>query len=80
VLSRFASSPCGFVVKSVSVQPAGAFAVASAAGTDVIAPTPPPAALPPAALPGKGGLQTVLNEQLLRVTLVVEVVKLLPKK
>jgi hypothetical protein len=25
-------------------------------------------------------LQTVLNEQLLRVTLVVEVVKLLPKK
>jgi hypothetical protein len=28
--------------------------------------------------PGKGGLQTVLNEQLLRVTLVVEVVKLTP--
>ena len=41
-------------------------------------PAGPPAA-PPAA-PGKGGLQTVLNEQLLRVTLVVEIVKLLPKK
>jgi hypothetical protein len=33
-----------------------------------------------AAAPGKGGLQTVLNEKLLRVTLVVEAVKLLPKK
>ena len=33
-----------------------------------------------AAMPGRGGLQTVLNEQLLRVTMVVEVVKLLPKK
>jgi hypothetical protein len=29
--------------------------------------------------PGKGGLQTVLNEQMLRVTLVVEVVKLTSK-
>jgi hypothetical protein len=34
----------------------------------------------PTVTPGRGGLQTVLNEQLLRVTLVVEVVKLLPKK
>jgi hypothetical protein len=34
----------------------------------------------PAAAPaGKGGLQTVLKEQLLRITLEVEVVKLLPK-
>jgi hypothetical protein len=31
-------------------------------------------------VPGRGGLQTVLNEQLLRVTLVVEIVKLAPKK
>ena len=34
----------------------------------------------PTGTPGRGGLQTVLNEQLLRVTLVVEVVKLSPKK
>jgi hypothetical protein len=40
------------------------------AGTDTGA-TPPPAPLP-----GKGGLQTVLNEQLLSVTLEVEAVKL----
>ena len=30
--------------------------------------------------PGKGGLQTVLKEQLLRVTLEVDIVKLLPKR
>jgi len=38
-------------------------------------PPPPPANAPPA----KGGLQTVLKEQLLRVTLEVDIVKLLPK-
>jgi hypothetical protein len=50
-------------------------------------PTTPPPVTPvapppvtPGMTPGRGGLQTVLNEQLLRVTLVVEVVKLLPKK
>jgi hypothetical protein len=48
-----------------------------------IPPAAPPAAPPttlPTRVPGRGGFQTVLNEQLLRVTLVVEVVKLLPKK
>jgi hypothetical protein len=110
VLAGFASSPHGFIVKSINVQPAGA-AAAPAAETAVLMPAVPmlaepmpaepmlaqsylppglrarpaaPPAAPPAALPtkvpGRGGLQTVLNEQLLRVTLVVEVVKLLPKK
>ena len=44
--------------------------------------TPPPAMAPPVAgqpAPGRGGLQTVLKEQLLRVTVKVEIVKLLPK-
>ena len=112
VLAGFASSPHGFIVKSINVQPAGAAAAtapeAAAAETAVpmlavletveplLAQAPPfrprpgpiPSAAPPAAppttlptrVPGRGGLQTVLNEQLLRVTLVVEVVKLLPKK
>jgi len=43
---------------------------------------PPPAAAPVAApqpVPGKGGLQIVLKEQLLQITLEVELVKLLPK-
>jgi hypothetical protein len=74
VLAGFASSPHGFIVKSISVQMAGALAA-----TSPEAPAPPPPSVP-AVTPGRGGLQTVLNEQLLRVTLVVEVVKLLPQK
>jgi hypothetical protein len=71
VLAGFASSPRGFVVKGINVQLAGA----AGAAPDTMAPAP---GAPMA--PGRGGLQTMLNEQLLRVTLVVEVVKLLPKK
>jgi hypothetical protein len=74
VLAGFASSPHGFIVKGINVQLAGAAATMSpnptAPGTAPGSPVPP----------GRGGLQTVLNEQLLRVTLVVEIVKLSPKK
>jgi hypothetical protein len=74
VLAGFASSPHGFIVKGINVQLAGAAATMSPnAGPPGPAPGTPPA-------PGKGGLRAMLNEQLLRVTLVVEVVKLLPKK
>ena len=74
VLAGFASSPRGFIVKGINVQLAGAAATMS--------PSPTAAAPPPSAslAPAKGGLQSVLNEQLLHVTLVVEVVKMLPKK
>ncbi len=72
VLAGFASSPHGFIVKGINVQLAGAASTMSPGPT-----APPPG---PPLTPGRGGLQTVLNEQLLRVTLVVEVVKLLPKK
>jgi hypothetical protein len=78
VLAGFASSPHGFIVKSINVQMAGA---AAAMSPETAGAMPPPSlAAPPPVAPGRGGLQTVLNEQLLRVTLVVEVVKLLPKK
>ena len=40
----------------------------------------PPPATPAQPVAGKGGLQTVLKEQLLRVSLEVEIVKLLPKR
>ena len=110
VLAGFASSPHGFIVKSINVQPAGAAAATAPETAATETPVPmlaepmpavpmlaqpylppglrerpaiPPAAPPttlPTRVPGRGGLQTVLNEQLLRVTLVVEVVKLLPKK
>jgi len=79
VLAGLASSPHGFIVKSINVQPAGAAAAMSPEGGPTPFPPPSPAA-GPTVTPGRGGLQTVLNEQLLRVTLVVEVVKLLPKK
>ncbi|HTY87858.1 MAG TPA: Amuc_1100 family pilus-like protein [Candidatus Acidoferrum sp.] len=87
VLARFATSPYGFVVKSLTIQPAGAYTAATPempmTPTPFMAPPPPPMAPPPpptAAPTGRGGLQTVLNEQLLRVTLVVDIVKLLPNK
>jgi hypothetical protein len=129
VIARFASSPHCFLVRSINVQPAGAFAGSMGGGPEPMPgmpmpptqvpppmlraplldppppalhapmqapppmmppmmpptypsrPTPAPAPAPqPAVTPtARGGLQTVLNEQLLRVTLVVEVVKLLPK-
>src|SRR5665213_962655 len=95
VINGFADSPNPFIVKSVSVQPAGASTVAAAPGEGApYAPAaenmvdrryrrgymPLPGAVPaPQQQPaGRGGLQTVLKEQLLRVTLEVEIVKLLP--
>lgn len=73
VLGGFAASPNGFIVKSVNVQPAGA-ATQTDASTPGMMPNPAQAAMM-----RRGGLPTVLNEQLLRITLEVEIVKLLPK-
>jgi len=92
VLAGFASSPHGFIVKSINVQPAGVVPMeASSAmlmggfgggggGGGSYIPPPPPVPPVPGAMPSKGGLQTVLQEQLLHVTVEVEIVKLLPKK
>jgi hypothetical protein len=65
VLSDFASSPHAFIVKGINVQRAEGNAAAPGSET-------PPPAMPA----GRGGLQTVLNEQLLRVTIEIEIVKL----
>ncbi|MGA9452231.1 MAG: Amuc_1100 family pilus-like protein [Verrucomicrobiia bacterium] len=79
-LAGFASSPHGFIVKSINVQPAGAVPMEALPGMGMGAP-PPFAPTPmPGAMPGRGGLQTVLQEQLLRITLEVVIVKLSPKK
>ncbi len=67
VLSKMASSDHCFIVKGINVSPASA----SPGTPDQNTPTPQPGA--PVA--GNGGLQTVLDEQLLRVTIAVEVVK-----
>ena len=42
-------------------------------------PTPQPVQPPPPVVTGRGGLQTVLKEQLLHITIEVDLVKLLPK-
>jgi 3-oxoacyl-ACP reductase-like protein len=94
VLSSFASSSHGFIVKALNVQPAaGATTSSPTAGPAPFGGGPdqgpwggaPPPAYPrpaapgrPATSPGRGGLQTVLDEQLLSVTLDVEIVKLTP--
>lgn len=64
VLTALASSPHGFIVKTINVQPANNNTSTTA--------TPP--------LPGRGGLQTILTEQMLRVTVMVEVIRLSPGK
>ncbi len=74
-LAGFASSPHGFIVKSINVQPAGAALTDASSGMGMGASYTPM----PVAMPGKGGLQTVLQEQLLRATIEVVIVKLLPK-
>jgi len=90
VLAGFAASPNGFIVKGVNVSPAGmtpSMGMGAMGGYGrggegpndaYAAPFSPGGA--PGAGPGKGGLTAFLNEQLLRVTLEVVIVKPLPKK
>jgi hypothetical protein len=79
VLAGLASSPYGFVVKAVNVAPAGAGTQDNSQGMPnregmPVSPMPQNPAM------ARGGLPTVLQEQLLRVTLEVVIVKPLPGK
>lgn len=83
VITGFSTSSNGFVIKSINVQPAGA-SVANAASMPNAAPAAGPEGAPAAApsappVAVRGGLPVVLKEQLLRVTMEVKLVKLLPK-
>lgn len=92
VLAGFAASPKGFVVKTLNLEPAPASGgpetqAGGAVATSGEGEGAPPAAMPThgaptvtGASPARGGLQTVLNERQLRVTMLIEVVKLLPRK
>jgi hypothetical protein len=97
VVAGFATSPNGFIVRAINIEPAapGGMMLAQpdmpapnmpspsgsqygsqyGGGTRYAPQTPQPAA----PVPGRGGLPTVLNEQLLRITMSVQIVKLLPK-
>jgi hypothetical protein len=66
VLASFAASPHAFVVKGINISPAGM--------------SPSPMMPPPGTVPGHVGLPAVLNEQLLRITLEVVIVKPVSKK
>ncbi len=79
VLAGFAKSPYGFIIKGVNVSPAGGAAMSSGMGINGEGAMPPTSPMPMTGA-GRGGLPTVINEQVLRVTLEVEIVKLLPKK
>lgn len=98
VLSQFASSPNGFIVTGINVQPAQTggtssspayndYAASGAVGgrPNPYQPNPyreyvQPALAAPSRPVSRGGLQTVLNEQLLSITLEVKLVKFLPGK
>ncbi|HEY5297738.1 MAG TPA: Amuc_1100 family pilus-like protein [Verrucomicrobiae bacterium] len=74
VLSGLAASPHGFVVQGINVQPASSSS----------APGSPPGNQPPPemrqTMPLRGGMQPVLDEQLLRITLEIEIVQPLLKE
>jgi hypothetical protein len=94
VLSDLATAKNAFIVKALSVARADNSGVSGPLGggdqPQGMPPGLPPVRGPgefpqPASMPGavppavvKGGLQTVLKEQLLRITLEVQIVKLLP--
>jgi len=95
LLSGFANSPNGLIVKAINVEPAtGMEGMGMAGGPNMMSPNPifdrpfppgegyrPPAPTPTQTAPvGKGGLPTLLDEKQLKVTLLIEVVKLTAKK
>jgi hypothetical protein len=74
-LAGFAASPHGFIVKSINVQTSEAVAapeMGTAPQSSEFTSAPGPASV-------RSGLQSVLQEQLLRATIEVEIVKLLVK-
>jgi len=88
VMSSFATASNACIVESVNVQPAGPSSLVGGQqampggmpGMGMQPGMPPPMQPPPMQpVPGKGGLQTVLKEQLLQVTAEVGLVKLLPR-
>jgi len=89
VLSSFASDPHGFVVRGINVEPGVTTESATEMGGNagmgmppagpMVQPAPVPMAMAPAATTGgRGALPVMIDEKQLKVTLAVDVIKLLP--
>jgi len=77
VFSGLAASPHGFLVESINVQSVAG--VSGLGGGQAPSPYGVPGQAEMSAPVGKNGLVTVLKEQLLRVTMEIEIIKLHPK-
>jgi hypothetical protein len=94
VLTGFANEPRGFIVKGINVEPATAAPtmLTDAGMQPGLQPGAPPGYVmgpagwvpaggaTPAATPGRGGLVTVLDEKPLKVVMLLNVVRLLPRR
>jgi hypothetical protein len=83
VLAGFAGDPHGFVVRAVNVEP-GTLAAPTEAGVGGVpgyrGGYPEMAAPPPPPPPTRGGPPAMVDEKQLKVTLAVDLIKLLPKR
>jgi hypothetical protein len=80
VLAGFAADPHGFVIRAINIEPgAPGSATTDATGASAMAPGFPVAPPSVAAAGARGSLPVILDEKQLKVTLVLEVIKLLPK-
>ena len=81
VLAGFAGDPHGFIVKAMNIESGASEAPAEASGGAMgFAPGGMMPGAPTAPTVTKGGLPVMLDEKQLKVTLVLQEVKLLPKK
>lgn len=74
VVSGFANNPHAFVVRALNIEPGGAVAPPEGATPGW---TPPP---PTTAPTTRGGLPVLVDEKQLKVTMMLNLIKLLPKK
>jgi len=92
VLASLGNAGHGIIVKAVNVEPSGMNFDPNAAGDRAMGAVPPAyynnpeyrrmyrPGVQPQPAPVRGGLQTMLDEESLKITLVLDVVRLLPKK
>ena len=76
VFAGFARDPHGFIIKGMNVEPGGSLP----AGAESAGGAPGYAGMAAAPSPMKGGQPVMVDEKQLKVTLAIDLIKLLPKK